>query len=96
MNRSIVAGTTEAAMGGSSGYDPVNNTQRAPKLSLVAQLLLRSQGKVQPVPKRGRGRPRKLTPQDVQVAARVWSEVTDGAGVLLYDGKPVEVPEALK
>lgn len=57
--RAIVADRTEAAMGGSGGYDPVTNTQRAPKLSLVAQLLLRSQGKAQPVPKPGRGRPRK-------------------------------------
>lgn len=43
-------------------------------------------------PKRGRGRPRKVD----AVAAKVWDEVTGGAGVVLADGEPVEVPKALK
>lgn len=42
--------------------------------------------------KRRPGRPRKLD----AVAADVWHRVTDGAGVVLVDGDPVEVPKALK
>lgn len=42
--------------------------------------------------KRRPGRPRKVD----SLAAKVWDDVTGGAGVALVDGQPVEVPKALK
>ena len=46
-------------------------------------------------PKRPRGRPRKQ-PNVADLAARVWDDVTGGAGVVLVDGEPVEVLKDLK
>ena len=46
-------------LGGSDGYDPITDKQSSPRLSLLEKLVLRSQGKPLPEPKRGRGRPRK-------------------------------------
>lgn len=42
-------------------------------------------------PPKGRpGRPKGSKTKAVKTAARVWSEVTGGQGVVLVDGKPVE------
>lgn len=61
--RQAAAARGTVDLGGSDGYDPVANTQGQAKLSLLEKLLLRSQGKAQPVAKRGRGRPRKVAVQ---------------------------------
>jgi hypothetical protein len=38
------------------------------------------------------GAERAARARRASVAARIWSEVTGGAGVALVDGKPVDVP----
>lgn len=64
---------------------------------LLGALMVRA-GALQPLPKaapkRPRGRPSKV--HVVATAARIWDEVTEGNGVVLVDGVPVEVPKALK
>ncbi len=64
--------------------------------SLLASFLVKG-GQVAPLPQQLKKRPRGRPGKDVAaLAAEVWDDVTGGAGVVLADGEPVEVPKALK
>ncbi len=65
---------------------------------LLGALMVKA-GVLAPMPsvpaKRARGRPAKSRNDVIQAAADTWADVTGGGGVVLVDGKPVEVSKDL-